>query len=663
MPLAVFFLSAIAISGASSVDLSSSCQEPECAAVELHSGSAQSLLQRTKSSTKTHSSNDGLEGLLAPLNDAGFSKVAATSSREQMNHFLRRTATSMGLHITSLAKLRDVVPHYFSEAGRPESFLALQAEIVKATEDPHGSWVASLPSGASTNPSLSFLSHPQDAFASVEVAAGDHDTSASAAPSVAQMPMAESDQDAFAGVSQISSAVTSGEHDAFASAEQDALASDAYMQHLREQDALAASVAEMPSAVASGDHDASASVEQDALASAANMPPAAGDQDASASVAQTSAATTAGELDTTLGSMISFGAEALLGPEAAGFGTMPMGMDEEEPMQGAQVEETTPEPFQPMPFPAGEEPVQAAHLEPAVSGASRAAAQVEAPVIAAAIQVRQHASMVSSRHRRGISIIQGQAAVSTLQEGSSIRGVYAGQETGLGTHAALNEDGFELVLQMQNSHELQTFCRRIIEDLGLKVVNQDGLASMASQIGGAPDAMGFGNFKGKVLNLLGTSNAWVVDPLQPESPQVNKGRDAKFTEEMGPGPLPFTDDMGPASRMAFTEEMGPASRVSLFAEDGEVGIGHGIGSYEAMTEEGYRKVANQRSNSEMAHFIARVVESMGFQVTNHGGVQGLAPFFSGDKQVGSLAGLRSEVMKASKAHGSWVGPRLQGPNY
>ena len=51
------------------------------------------------------------------------------------------------------------------------------------------------------------------------------------------------------------------------------------------------------------------------------------------------------------------------------------------------------------------------------------------------------------------------------------------QETGMGTHAALNEEGFELVLQMQNSHELQTYCRRIIEDLGLKVVNEDSRAS------------------------------------------------------------------------------------------------------------------------------------------------------------------------------------------
>jgi len=176
--------------------------------------------------------------------------------------------------------------------------------------------------------------------------------------------------------------------------------------------------------------------------------------------------------------------------------------------------------------------------------------------------------------------------------GGMIHGTHAGQETGLGSNANLDEEGYSEVLSMKNNREMEIFLRRAVEDLGLVIVNQQGLQTVVN-------SSSFGHFKGKVLNLLGEPHAWVIDPGRPL-----------------PAPLKGTDA--------------------------------------PLTEEGYVAIANLDSNFEMIAFIDRAVAGMGLQVVNHGGVEGLAPFFSGDKRVQNFAALTSEIQRAAKTNGSWA---------
>merc|ERR1719253_1535829 len=124
---------------------------------------------------------------------------------------------------------------------------------------------------------------------------------------------------------------------------------------------------------------------------------------------------------------------------------------------------------------------------------------------------------------------------------------------------------------------------------------------MVPWISGEAGASTFGSIKGKVLNMLGKPDAWVADP---EVPPPAKGADAPLNDE------------------------------------------------------GYTYTANLRSNIEMVSFINRVVDSMGLQVINTGGPEGLAPFFSGDRKVSDLRSLKQEIFKAARAPGSWVAEKM-----
>jgi hypothetical protein len=149
---------------------------------------------------------------------------------------------------------------------------------------------------------------------------------------------------------------------------------------------------------------------------------------------------------------------------------------------------------------------------------------------------------------------------------------------------------------MNNEREMEVFARRTVDDLGLVIVDDKRLIDLLKSRHDK-DA-GFGHFKGKVLNLLGTPNAPVTDPEHAEPP--------------------------------------------LSGEDA------------ALSEEGYTELVKLNSNPEMVSFIQRVVDDMGLEVTNFGGVQGLAPYYSGDKRVQNFANLEMEIRHTSQVPGSWV---------
>merc|ERR1719240_2425286 len=176
--------------------------------------------------------------------------------------------------------------------------------------------------------------------------------------------------------------------------------------------------------------------------------------------------------------------------------------------------------------------------------------------------------------------------------GSMIAGTAADMSTGLGANALLNQEGYETILQLRNKDELEIFVHRTISDLGLTIIDGRGCKDFVASIPAKNAFSSFGNVKGKILNMLGTSRAWVADPSQDAGPQ--KGSDAPLSEE------------------------------------------------------GYEAIARLRSNREMVSFIDRVIDDMGYTVTNHGGVEGLAPYFSGDKEVGYFEGLQSEIVRASE---------------
>merc|ERR1719181_2333956 len=93
-----------------------------------------------------------------------------------------------------------------------------------------------------------------------------------------------------------------------------------------------------------------------------------------------------------------------------------------------------------------------------------------------------------------------------------IQGSAADQDTGLGSSVTLNQDGLSAVMQLGNTHELETFIRRTVESLHLRVSDPRRLKDFLFQLSAEGGDTSFGEFKGIILNLLGTPDTWVTDP-------------------------------------------------------------------------------------------------------------------------------------------------------
>jgi hypothetical protein len=78
------------------------------------------------------------------------------------------------------------------------------------------------------------------------------------------------------------------------------------------------------------------------------------------------------------------------------------------------------------------------------------------------------------------------------------------------------------------------------------------------------------------------------------------------------------------------------------------------GANASLNEEGYKIVALQCCNWEMAEFIGRVVDNLGYKVCTAGDVHGLAPFYSCEKGPKTLAELQAEIIAASTSDCPWV---------
>lgn len=187
-------------------------------------------------------------------------------------------------------------------------------------------------------------------------------------------------------------------------------------------------------------------------------------------------------------------------------------------------------------------------------------------------------------------------SLSLASSGSMISGTIAGQETGLGAHVPLSEAGYLTVLKESSNGEMETFLRRALEDLGLELLDPDGLSKVIPWYSGEEASASFGEFKGKILNSLGRDGAFVAEAAQKRS----------------------------------------------------------IGKDALVTNEGYLQVAELKNNEEMANFIEKVVKDMGFTIVNPGGIHGLAPFYSGEQQVQNLSSLKLEILRAALTPGSWV---------
>jgi len=182
-----------------------------------------------------------------------------------------------------------------------------------------------------------------------------------------------------------------------------------------------------------------------------------------------------------------------------------------------------------------------------------------------------------------------------------------------GAAAQLSEAGFRQVQSAGNEEEMKTFVRRVVSHVGLKVRDEIGLTKAVKEFKLAEGqyasaaSKSFDALQEYVMSFEGKPSSWVCAPATCDM-QVHTGATAPFNEE------------------------------------------------------GYRAVVALRSNTEMSHYVRRLIAELGYDVNGEGDFAGFVPFFSGVNpgSTQNFTTLRKEIVSAAGPH-SWVSTMSSGP--
>jgi hypothetical protein len=73
-----------------------------------------------------------------------------------------------------------------------------------------------------------------------------------------------------------------------------------------------------------------------------------------------------------------------------------------------------------------------------------------------------------------------------------------------------------------------------------------------------------------------------------------------------------------------------------------------------LSEEGYKVIAKLKDEREMAVFIKRVADELGYEIVDEPNLNGVLPFYSGKKATQSFVALTAELRRTSKQRKGWA---------
>lgn len=82
---------------------------------------------------------------------------------------------------------------------------------------------------------------------------------------------------------------------------------------------------------------------------------------------------------------------------------------------------------------------------------------------------------------------------------------------------------------------------------------------------------------------------------------------------------------------------------------------------QTLDEEGYSAVASTVSNRMMERFIERLIDDLDLEVVDTGGLKGLVPYYSGQKDIQTFDALQEELVNTADTPDSWLAKKHQRP--
>lgn len=82
---------------------------------------------------------------------------------------------------------------------------------------------------------------------------------------------------------------------------------------------------------------------------------------------------------------------------------------------------------------------------------------------------------------------------------------------------------------------------------------------------------------------------------------------------------------------------------------------------QSLDEEGYSQVASTVSNRMMERFIERAISDLNLEVVDTGGLKGLVPYYSGQKDIQTFEALQEELLNTAEQPDSWLTKKTDRP--
>mmetsp|Transcript_72420 Transcript_72420/g.132586 ORF Transcript_72420/g.132586 Transcript_72420/m.132586 type:complete len:515 (-) Transcript_72420:150-1694(-) len=179
-----------------------------------------------------------------------------------------------------------------------------------------------------------------------------------------------------------------------------------------------------------------------------------------------------------------------------------------------------------------------------------------------------------------------------------------------GSKVALNEKGYRQVVTLQDKDQMKKFLRRVVRSTGLFIAHEHGLDSTATSFSKGKGGHKYADLTEKIAAAAAEPDSWVTI-TSPHSKVSTR-----------PGPIDEPD-------------LGPGLTAPL-------------------NQDGYLQVAELKSSSQMAVFIQRIINRLGFTVKNKYGLQGIVPWFNGENATQSYRALQREIQNTAMTPGQWV---------
>jgi hypothetical protein len=191
----------------------------------------------------------------------------------------------------------------------------------------------------------------------------------------------------------------------------------------------------------------------------------------------------------------------------------------------------------------------------------------------------------------------------------------------------LSEEGYKAIAKLKDEREMGVFVKRVADELGYKIADEGSLNGVVPYYSGKKATQSFFALTAELSKTAKQRKGWAKKASLAATP--NDSTDQILLQESG-------------------RVVSHRPRASLM-DSGKM-----TAEEVPLNENGYETMVELRDDSEMAHFIKRVAEELGYEIADVGSLSGVVPYYSGKKAKQSFVALTAELGRTLKARKGWA---------